>query len=242
MNEILQLVERIALPRDRKRARSVLQKIASDIPENVTQLIELAEHPDASIDDRVNAVWLMEYLIDPTELCERLVRLIDSADDPELVFEATKILADAKCTEAAPIMIRNLCSSDLPVTVASAQALIGMGVRESIDPILKRAGDPEEDLDVRCHLIESFGELATREDVPRVAKALELLADDSSAEVRFACAYAMSQFMDPICKRILEKLGKDEARTPWGTVAEQAQRGLAHLSSGGRGWGSGTGT
>ena len=230
MTALLQGIARIASESDRQRAATLLDSIESRPPSTLIELRSVVFDETRSNDDRTAAVWLVHYLEEPSEVASAMMRLLQQPGVPsQVIFEATKIIGLRDYRPAIPLLIANLLGPEPSLQAISVQSLADMADESMVEPLLSSAQRQELPVAVRCQCVEALANLGDWNDVSIIVRAIGEIASEDDPDIRYACAYTLAELANPLCEPVLARLRKDQRATKWGSVEQEARRGLERL-------------
>ncbi|HTE19171.1 MAG TPA: HEAT repeat domain-containing protein, partial [Armatimonadota bacterium] len=200
--------------------------------ETTEQLVALVRDEGALPGEREAACWEL-YRRQDRRAVPALIAALKSRHSTVATTAACALFAFTSKRAVKPLIAALRGAVAWETRCAAAITLLGMGDERAISPLVKTLNDTCEQVDVRGQAAKSLGSLLDRDSVPEgVRTAILRNLEDPAPEVRFWCAYALSQFGDGSVIPHLRRVADDPARVArWRTVGEEANWAISVLQS-----------
>jgi HEAT repeat protein len=188
---------------------------------NVGDLVGICQDSSRDPKDRALACSLLGW-IGTREVIDILLNVAHSAEEAILVWEAIAAVGTIQSKRVTRHLIEVIRSKSSTIKrQASIYALSLLGDERARACLERVLLDPEELPQSRGMAAEALGLLRLRS---RTSRALVLMLDNPSAEVRYSCLCALGALRDESALRHIEHLTGDLGSLEGeGTVAERAQ-------------------
>jgi HEAT repeat protein len=226
----------ILAPVDSPETRSSIERVMQAGGTSWHGLVEILQDTQQSRELRDTVAWLLPRLGGWRAVPPLLSVATNANDDSELRQECVRQCRFLNHKRAVPALVALLRTDPDPKVREAAAYGLGSALkgREQVtEALLQTLRDRAEDPAVRAQAAEALGDLwdwVGRRPPPFVDDLLAVL-EESSAEIRFWAAFALSKLGDERVMPALERLaGSDDRIVPrWWSVKHEALMGIARI-------------